>query len=206
MYQSDFTSPCGSRGIVAGPHTEFSRIEKEFRGLHANKMAYYLESLNELRRISFLSLLMPLLGEKEIPGMVEFDEPISCAPDNDQKKGISEIYYSEPLGPSSASVFTLSSEKITNVGRKAPKCVREYDEIERAGTEVTYRCIECRDCLKCKNGERIDALSIQEEIEQGLIERAVKVYPEKGITTASFPFVVADPDSLIAPKRYTVPR
>ena len=31
----------------------FSRIEKEFRGLHANKMAYYLESLNELRRISF---------------------------------------------------------------------------------------------------------------------------------------------------------
>ena len=88
-------------------------------------MAYYLESLNELRRISFLSLLMPLLGEKEIPGMVDNDEPISCATDNDQKKGIAEIYYSEPLGPSSASVFTLSSEKITNVGRKAPKCVRE---------------------------------------------------------------------------------
>ena len=56
--------------------------------------------------------------------------------------------------------------------------------------------------MKCKNGERIDALSIQEEIEQGLIEQSVKVYPEKGITTASFPFVVADPDSLIAPNEF----
>ena len=43
---------------------------------------------------------------------------------------------------------------------------------------------------------------IQEEIEQGLIERAVTIYPEKGITTASLPFVVADPDSLIAPNEF----
>ena len=52
-------------------------------------MAYYLESLNELRRISFLSMLMPLFGEKEIPSMVDFDEPISCTNGNDHKKGIS---------------------------------------------------------------------------------------------------------------------
>ena len=30
----------------------------------------------------------------------------------------------------------------------------------------------------------------------------MKVYPEKGITTASLPFVVADPDSLIAPNEF----
>ena len=38
--------------------------------------------------------------------------------------------------------------KRSNVGRKAPKCVREYDEIERAGTEVTYRCADCRGCFE----------------------------------------------------------
>ena len=70
-------------------------------------MPYYLESLNKLRRISFLSMLMLLLGEKEIRSMVDVDEPISCANVNDHKKGISEIYYSEPLGTSSASVFTF---------------------------------------------------------------------------------------------------
>ena len=30
----------------------------------------------------------------------------------------------------------------------------------------------------------------------------MKGYPEKGITTASLPFVVADPDSLIAPNQF----
>ena len=51
-------------------------------------------------------------------------------------------------------------------------------------------------------GEQIDALSIQEEIEQCLIEGAVKIYPEKGITIASLPFIVPDPDSLIAPNEF----
>ena len=92
----------------------------------------------------------------------------------------------------------LRSENITNVCKKAPKCAREYDEIERAGTEVTYRCTDCRGCLKCKNVERIDALSIQKEIEQGLIELVVKVDPENGITAPSLSFIVADPDSLMS--------
>ena len=50
---------------------------------------------------------------------------------------------------------------------------RQFDEIESAGTEVTYRCMDC--CLKCKHGPRFDAMSIQEEIEQSLIERCVQV-------------------------------
>ena len=37
---------------------------------------------------------------------------------------------------------------------------------------------------------------------QGRIQRAVKVDPENGITTASLPVVVADPDSLIAPNEF----
>ena len=100
----------GQGALLHGLIRNFLEL-REFRGLHANKMAYYLESLNELRRISYLSMSMPLLREKEIPSIVDFDEPISCANVNDHNKGISEIYYSEPLATSSALVFTLSSEK-----------------------------------------------------------------------------------------------
>ena len=64
--------------------------------------------------------------------------------------------------------------------------------------QVTYRCVDCRSCLKCKNGSRFDATSIQEEIEQGLIERSVSVNVDRGITTAKLPFV-ADPDSRLVP-------
>ena len=74
-----------------------------------------------------------------------------------------------------------------------------FDEIERAGTEVTYRCVDCRGCLKCKNGVRLDAISIQEEVEQSMIERAVRVDIDQCRSSSKLPFVVADPDSRIVP-------
>ena len=61
------------------------------------------------------------------------------------------------------------------VSKRSPKCVKQFDKIEKAGTEVSYRCIDCRSCPKCKNGASFDAISIQEEIEQGLIERSIHV-------------------------------
>ena len=75
-------------------------------------------------------------------------------------------------------------------GKRPPKCVKQFDQVERAGTEITYRCVNCRDCIKCKYGGRVDSISIQEEIEQTLIERSVTVYIENGTTTAILPFVV----------------
>ena len=76
--------------------------------------------------------------------------------------------------------------------RKPPKCLKQFDQIEFAGTEVTYRCVECRDCLKGKNGNRVDAISIQAEMEQSLIDRPVEVDVERGRLVV---VVVVEPDS-----------
>ena len=84
---------------------------------------------------------------------------------------------------------------------RKPKCVRQFDEIEKAGSEVTYRCVDCRSCLKCKNGMRVEAISIQEEIEQGLIESCIHVDVNQGITTAKLPFVT-DADSRLVPNMH----
>ena len=45
---------------------------------------------------------------------------------------------------------------------------------------------------------RLDTISVQEEIEQGLMERCVHVDVSREITTAKLPFVT-DPDSLLNP-------
>ena len=89
-----------------------------------------------------------------------------------------------------------------HAAKRPPKCVKQFDEVERLGTEVTYRCPDCRLCGKCKSGGRIDDISIQDENEQALIEKSVVVYPEKGFTEASLPFVVDDPDSRLAPNEH----
>ena len=77
------------------------------------------------------------------------------------------------------------------VARKPPKICKRFDEIE--DTEITYRCVDCKNCPECKRSERLDAVSIQEEVEQSLIERSVMVDVESCTTTAKLPFLV-DPD------------
>ena len=66
------------------------------------------------------------------------------------------------------------------------------------GTEVMYRCLDCRNCQNCKKSQKIDAMSIQEEIEQDLIKRNVVVDTEKCKTIAKLPFVT-DPDIILRP-------
>ena len=69
------------------------------------------------------------------------------------------------------------------------KIANKFNEIENAGTEIMYRCIKCRDCLDCKTNEKFESISIQEEVEQGLIDRSVTVDIVKDQTTAKLPFL-----------------
>ena len=73
--------------------------------------------------------------------------------------------------------------------RSALKLERKFEEIENAGTDVSYCCVQCRDCSNCKLSEQIEHISIQEEMEQGIIERSVKVDISKCETIAKLPFV-----------------
>ena len=78
--------------------------------------------------------------------------------------------------------------------RRPPKCIKVFDEIENAGTEISYRCVDCRNCPECKKCPRLDSLSIQEEVEQKIIDCSVEVEIEQGITSTALPFVVSNPD------------
>ena len=62
---------------------------------------------------------------------------------------------------------------------------RIFEEAENAATEVMYRCISCRNCQGCRNGARIESISIREEVEQDLIDKSVHVDIDNQVTVAS---------------------
>ena len=76
-----------------------------------------------------------------------------------------------------------------------------FEQVENAATEVPYRCVDCRSCQKCKNGEQIELLSIKEEVEQELINKSVTVDVKSGTTTARLP-LMDDPSLKLACNKY----
>ena len=48
---------------------------------------------------------------------------------------------------------------------RRPKHLQTFEMVEAAGTEVGYRCPECRKCKECKSSGRIESVSIEEEVQ-----------------------------------------
>ena len=61
--------------------------------------------------------------------------------------------------------------------------------------------MKCRGCPECKNGGKIEYISIQEEVEQCLIEKSVKIDLNAGHTIASLPFL-SDPIKKLASNKH----
>ena len=170
---SFFCSVDGTTGVINGPHPRFSEIERQHwlrqghTGVSMETLSYYTKSVVEYRAAYELSTNTIVSGDK-------------C--DSGDLCGIKQ---------------KLVLEGGQNfVSKRPPKCIKSFDEIDTAGTDVSFRCPECRNCRTCKKGQRIDAISIQEEIEQDLIERNVTVDIVEGKSSASLPFVT-NPDPRI---------
>ncbi|MCH2406210.1 MAG: hypothetical protein MK200_08470, partial [Nitrosopumilus sp.] len=75
-----------------------------------------------------------------------------------------------------------------------------FEEAENAGSEILYRCVDCRKCTKCRNGEKIELISIREEVEQDIINKSISVDVHAGITTARLP-LLDNPVLKLAPNK-----
>ena len=75
-----------------------------------------------------------------------------------------------------------------------------FENVENATSEILYRCIDCRNCTKCKNGERIEMLSLKEEVEQDMIQKSVHVDVSSGTTIAKLP-LLENPATKLAPNK-----
>ena len=167
---SFFASEDGSTGVINGPHPLFTEMEEEhWRNEGHVALSYYTNEVIEYRRAYELATNASLFGEES-----DFD-----------------FCDSEVCG--SQQKCLLDDPQFSHVAKKTPKCVKTFDEIDSAGTEVSFRCIDCRGCETCKKSERVDAVSFEEEIHEHIIEKNVDVDLEKGKATALLPFVT-DPD------------
>ena len=228
--ESAFRSPCGSTGVIGGPHPKFSEIERQSGGHHVDATSYFTSPVLLLRTVASVLDSIPLLGYDVTPSMRQVDDPSFFS--SSSPKGYGPVYIShsqaksvvsevkETTGVERADVpytppaqldyeecedcracITCHRSPVENqvyIGRRPPKCVKQFDEVEAAGTDITYRCVDCRSCTKCKNGSRIESMSIQAENEQDVIEKAVVVDTVKNITQAKLPFLV-DPDTRLVP-------
>ena len=80
------------------------------------------------------------------------------------------------------------------------RTIKRFIEAEDTGSQITYICINCRTCKKCKDHDQIETISIKEEIEQDVINKSVTVNIQNRETIATLPFM-HDPKIKLAPNQ-----
>ena len=182
LQESVFNSPCGSRGVVTGPHPAFTAAERQCHSVYQADCLFTEEYKVIRDHYTLLSDACELLDTPVAEsGDVEF--PICCS--------LPEDIHSE-LPHTCCCRF---DEVEVYAGKRVPKCIKKFEELENTGTEVTYRCIDCRNCVRCKQGPRLEDVSIEQEFEQDVIEKVVTVDPESRRCSAKLPFIVPNPDN-----------
>ena len=53
------------------------------------------------------------------------------------------------------------------------KLQEKFEKTEKAGKDVSYRFLRCRNCSDCKNNDKIVNISIQGEVEQNMIDNSI---------------------------------
>ena len=70
-----------------------------------------------------------------------------------------------------------------------PKALeRRFEEEEDIGSKITYRCARCAGCEACKAGNKTREVSIQEIMEEEIINKSIDIDLEKKTTFSRFPF------------------
>ena len=78
--------------------------------------------------------------------------------------------------------------------------LKSFENIENTGSQITYRCVSCRDCISCKKHDSIETVSLKEEAEQAVINASVTIDLNQSITTARLPFI-SNPITRLAPNK-----
>ena len=173
IYKSPFQSNDDIQGVIGGPHKVITAIDKAHNGNKTCQHAYLSNQLELFQTGYRIDPDVHLLGMKHSK---DFKYEIL-------NKDITHF----SVNPVSPNILSASKQK-------------KFEEVENAASEILYRCINCRDCQKCKNGERIESMSIKEEVEQDIINNSVSVDTVKGKTVANLPFV-QDPLINLSPNK-----
>ena len=180
LYESVFKNPDGSRGVICGPHPEFSKVHRSAHFVHH-------------QRITFLSRAARLYNEQVT--MVSNARIEELKPEIKSEKDLVSVLHEKDHGD---IVQCNRCEEFEAFASRKPKSLKEFELVESSCTDISYRCVDCRKCVKCKGGPVTEAISIQQELEQDLIDKSVTVDTERKYAEASLPFI-CDPATKLTP-------
>ena len=180
IYKSPFVNADGSRGVIGGPHSIITQIDKAQNNQKMCQLAYLTEQHKIYR-----------MGYQINPD----NHLLSIKQRNDFDVDPANELYKENQIPLTMDESICQSCHVLTASQQ-----RHFEEVENAASEILYRCITCRKCLKCRNGEQIEHISVKEEIEQDLINKSVVVDIQQGITKAKLP-LLDNPVLKLAPNK-----
>lgn len=173
IYRSKFTSPDGSTGVVGGPHRVVTELHRTLGNNYANTSAFITKCV-------------------EI-----YNEGFRMEVDTSFLRPKNEIHHS--LGDEVSILIDQTNDlNEAHVAKRPPKNFDIFEKVESAGTELTYRCVKCRGCPNCLKSKNVESISIQEEVEQEMIDKSVTVDLATKSSTAILPFM-SDPVKKLAP-------
>ena len=174
IYNSPFLGVNGNQGVIGGPHHVITEIDKAQNKDKMCQYAYFTDQYKLLQ--SSLCENAESTSTFEPPKYLNQDSAQDLICSDDPAEYVAEC--------TSCHSLTLKAQK-------------HFEDVENAASEILYRCVSCRNCQKCRNGERIEYVSVKEEIEQDVINRSVSLNVEQGITIASLP-VIGNPTTKLA--------
>ena len=198
VYESIFFSPGGSLGVVAGPHPEFDRIDRLAHFCIDRKVSFYTDAV--LRYLDHVLCRQdsPLVGKEK--SFVDSDVfrhfPIFSCTDGLSTNSHSLVPCPEQVPKECVIGDLLAGEcgcskcsVCMSYVARAPKGLKKFEIGETIGTDISYRCVDCRKCAKCLKGSSVEEISLREEYEQSLIDKSVTLDTDKNVCTATLPFI-----------------
>ena len=64
-----------------------------------------------------------------------------------------------------------------------------FEDVEKTGSEITYRCSKCRNSKVSGKYSTDEIMSVKEEVEQDVVNKSAKVDVASQRTTASLPLI-----------------
>ena len=206
LYKSQFKDIFGSYYCYGGPHESFTEINNKFHGNVNHFNIFFTEVVNQYRNSLYPSLLdslQPIYTENDC-ALAEVIEP-KVHYSYQSESG--ETIFPSPLGSQDFIELgqAVVDERIpddiicssqhcqclntTVLKAKVPlNKLRSFVDEQDMDDTVNFRCDICKLC-KCSISNRSKMLSLNEKIEQEIIEKSVTVDLEKKCVFVDLPFI-----------------
>ena len=169
LFKSKLHCPSNQMGIIGGPQPAWERTRTAVSTMGASQ---YLAA--EIRAV--VATDRALRGP-DIPTFIS-DDPCDH-----------EWYETTTWTECEQDLPEYENKPAAMCFKLAVRSMRDFQMEDDIGSLIQYRCVQCRNCGKCKKGEELELKSLQEETEQELIENSVELKVSEKAVYSKLPFI-----------------